>query len=321
MPTVLEPHNIDELSEALRAAHSEGERVCSFNLCRLNRILDHAPEDMTVTAEAGLTLASLQGTLAARGQWLPIDPPQPERKTIGAILATNASGPRRLGYGAVRDWLIELKVVLANGSLIKSGGRVVKNVAGYDLTKLFIGSQGTLGVIVEATFKLRPLPEREALVQHTFARLDEAIGFVETISESTLSPVILDLHNIPIGHSPSAREFSVVLGLAGAREDVEDELRRAAELGATEVPELTYEKLFWNEPTSDPVRKWSVLPSALGQSLRQLNGAAFVARAGNGIIFYRAPSPPPASPRLSGNLFQRVKDAFDPKHIFPELTA
>jgi glycolate oxidase FAD binding subunit len=106
-----------------------------------------------------MTLAQLQAQLATQGQFLPLDPPQPEKATLGGILATDASGPLRLGYGTVRDWLIGLSVVDAQGRLIKGGGKVVKNVTGYDLPKLHIGALGTLGVIVEATFKVSPRPE------------------------------------------------------------------------------------------------------------------------------------------------------------------
>ena len=102
-----------------------------------------------------MTLAGLQEKLAKRGQWLSLDPPWPERATLGGILASNASGPRRHLYGSARDLLIGLTVVMADGSVVRGGGKVVKNVAGYDLPKLFIGSFGTLGVIVEATVKLR----------------------------------------------------------------------------------------------------------------------------------------------------------------------
>src|SRR5206468_10390855 len=122
----------------------------------------HAPEGRTVTGKSGVTLRVLRAELAKRGQWLPIDPPRPERLTIRELLEENASGPRRFGWGTIRDYLIGIRVALADGRMIKSGGKAVKNVAGYDLAKVFIGSRGTLGVAAVATFKLRPLPEAEA---------------------------------------------------------------------------------------------------------------------------------------------------------------
>ncbi|HEY3102215.1 MAG TPA: FAD-linked oxidase C-terminal domain-containing protein, partial [Pyrinomonadaceae bacterium] len=125
---------------------------------RMNQLLRHEPADLVATAEAGLTLADFQEQLAQRGQWLPIDPPDDGTATLGAVLATGSSGPQAFGYGPLRSFVIGVRAVLADGRQIKSGGRVVKNVAGYDLSKLFSGSYGTLGLITEVTFKLRPLP-------------------------------------------------------------------------------------------------------------------------------------------------------------------
>src|SRR5262249_27524736 len=145
-----------------------GERISGFDLAALNRLLEHKAEDMTCRVEAGMTLADLQRALADRGQWLPLDPPCADRLSIGALLAASPSGPRRFGYGTVRDYVIGLTAVLADGRVIHSGGNVVKNVAGYDLMKLFIGSRGSLGVITEVTFKLRPIPEVETFVETDF---------------------------------------------------------------------------------------------------------------------------------------------------------
>src|SRR3989442_5872573 len=169
---ILKPTNGKELSRGLAHAHALGEKIEDVDLRALNRVVEHTPEDMTVTVETGLTLAALQTELAKRGQWLPIDPPGADQLSVESLLATNASGPRRYGYGTIRDYVIGLKVALADGRVIKSGGKVVKNVAGYDLIKLFIGSQRSLGVIAEATFKLRPLPETEAVVCTRFESLE-----------------------------------------------------------------------------------------------------------------------------------------------------
>lgn len=319
VPVALEVGNLRKLGEMLAFANTSGQRIASFDLRRLNRVIEYAPQDMTVTVEAGITLESLQKQLAAHGQWLPIDAPQPERATMGAILATNTSGSRRFGYGTVRDWLIGMRVMLADGTVIKSGGKVVKNVAGYDLAKLFIGSRGTLGIIVEATFKLRPRPEREAFVQRAFAQLEEATRLTESVVESNLNPIVIDLHSLSSQEGTSSSRFSVVLGLAGASEDVEYELRQAAELGVQERADLHYQALFWSNQFADLVRKRSVLPSNLGEALRELGDVPFIACAGNGIVLYRG-GPPPSAPDLPRHLFQRVKEAYDPKHIFPDFT-
>jgi glycolate oxidase FAD binding subunit len=130
-----------------------------IGLEKLAKLIEHDDANLTATVQAGMTLAALQEVLAGRRQCLPLDPPHPARATIGGIIAANVNGPRRMMYGAVRDLVVGMKMVLATGERVKTGGKVVKNVAGYDLAKLFIGSLGTLGVITEATFKMAPLPE------------------------------------------------------------------------------------------------------------------------------------------------------------------
>ncbi|HEU0011349.1 MAG TPA: FAD-binding oxidoreductase [Verrucomicrobiae bacterium] len=192
----LRPASVEELARSLREASQSTTRIGSVDLSSLSCILEHTPEDMTVTVEAGATLANLQRTLAARGQWLPIDPPRPGRLTLAAMLDSNASGPRRAGFGTIRDYLIGLRVALADGRLVRSGGKVVKNVAGYDLMKLFIGARGTLGVIVEATFKLLPLPGAEFFVQARCESLESAERLIAAVLDSELTPTVFDLHNL-----------------------------------------------------------------------------------------------------------------------------
>jgi glycolate oxidase FAD binding subunit len=158
-------------------------------LRRLGRVLEHEPADLTATVEAGITLATLQEALGTRGQWLPLDPPAPGESTLGGILAANTAGPRRLGYGTARDLVIGIRVVAADGQLVRAGGKVVKNVAGYDLAKLYIGSLGTLGIIVDATFKLRPRPESEGACWATFPALGVAARAAAALAGSELGPV------------------------------------------------------------------------------------------------------------------------------------
>ncbi|MDX6304587.1 MAG: glycolate oxidase, partial [Blastocatellia bacterium] len=131
---------------------------------RMTRLIRHEPADLVATAEAGLTFSALQKQLGVAGQWLPIDPPDDGRATLGGVVATGLGGPHSFGFGSPRSYVIGMKVVLADGRAIKAGGRVVKNVAGYDLCKLFTGSYGTLGLITELTFKLRPLPAESRTV-------------------------------------------------------------------------------------------------------------------------------------------------------------
>lgn len=130
-----------------------------------NRIIDHPARDLTITVQAGVTLRQLQAALAEQRQWLPIDMPDPSRITIGGAIAANLSGPRRLGYGTLRDYILGISFISDDGEEISGGGRVVKNVAGYDLMKLHIGALGTMGIITQVTLKVRPRPEAQALVR------------------------------------------------------------------------------------------------------------------------------------------------------------
>ena len=140
------------------APPSSLDLVVSFR--RMNRVLEHASGDMTATVEPGCTVADFQRRLAEHGQRLAVDPLFPEQATIGGILASNDSGSLRVRFGSLRDLLIGVTLALPDGTLARSGGKVVKNVAGYDLPKLAIGSLGTLGIITQAIFRLHPLAAR-----------------------------------------------------------------------------------------------------------------------------------------------------------------
>jgi len=311
---ILRPATVDELRRLLAHANEHGEKISGCDLGALSRVLNYTPEDMTATVEAGLTLAAFQQTLARHRQWLPVDPPHPECLSLGTLLATNPSGPRRFGHGTIRDHLLGLTVALADGRIIKSGGQVVKNVAGYDLQKLFVGSRASLGIILAATFKLLPQPAAAAFVQTPCANWERAGELLEAALAGEFTPVVLDLHRPANAGSPSP--IRLVLGFAGTAAEVAWQLAEARKLGVNEPATLAYEETFWN--ASPPVRMLSVLPSNLIETLRQLDPRPFVARAGNGIIYHHG-EPPPRREPPNAKLSQRVKDAFDPNHIFPDL--
>ncbi|HEX7233324.1 MAG TPA: FAD-binding oxidoreductase [Candidatus Binatia bacterium] len=159
---------------------------------RLARIIDHDHANLTVSVESGVVLAELQRQLANRHQFAPLEPPFPDRATIGGIIAANLNGPRRSYYGSVRDLVIGIKVVLIGGDKIKAGGKVVKNVAGYDMCKLFVGSLGTLGVISEVTIRLAPVPETSdtLVVSGTFADVQQ---FATELGRTRLLPAAVIL--------------------------------------------------------------------------------------------------------------------------------
>lgn len=325
----LKPSTIDDLCKSLATANASKSRIETWDLSALNRIIEHTPEDMTVTVEGGATLASLQTEVNKRGQWLPIDPPD-SSLTIQQLLATNASGPRRFGYGTVRDYVIGLTVVLADGRLVHSGGKVVKNVAGYDLMKLFIGDKGTLGIVVEVTFKLRPIPETERAFKKNCASITDAQKLVDSVLNSPITPVVLDWLVVPASAGSSSERISssdvqpakagttnvVVLGLDGTRDEVEWQTARAAELGLTETATLEYDKQFHQQPGA---KKLSVLPTKLAEAIKLIGNNPFVARAGNGVIYYRGNEVSWPTAPTPKHLQQRVKDTFDPNHILPDL--
>jgi glycolate oxidase FAD binding subunit len=161
----------------------------------LAKVIDYPARDMTITVQAGIRIADLQQLLATENQRLPIDVPHADRATLGGILATNASGPRRYGYGTLRDYVIGISVINDEGHEVKAGGRVVKNVAGYDLCKLYVGSLGTLGIITQVTLKLRPRPEEQAILILPCAD-DGLESLLDQLHRTATRPVVLDLVNV-----------------------------------------------------------------------------------------------------------------------------
>jgi glycolate oxidase FAD binding subunit len=164
-----------------------------LSLAQLNRVVDYPARDMTITVEAGITLAQLNETLAKEGQRLPVDVPQAERATIGGVIATNWNGFRRFGQGPLRDFVIGIEAVDGNGLLFHGGGRVVKNVAGYDICKLLCGSFGTLGIITQVTLKVRPLPERSAWLACSVADPKKAEQMLAALQQSAVTPAAVEL--------------------------------------------------------------------------------------------------------------------------------
>ncbi|MFI5365428.1 MAG: FAD-binding oxidoreductase [Candidatus Binatia bacterium] len=250
---VLFPANVRQLSRCLSAADAADLTVIpvgngtqlgigrvpqrydvALSTQKLRRIVAHEAADMTVTVEAGVTLADLNAALALAGQRLPLDPPHPERTTIGALIATDACGPLRLSQGKVRDLLIGITVVLADGTPVKGGGRVVKNVAGYDLMKLFTGSFGTLGVIVEATFKVRPRPEREAVFVIPAGSIDAAVGRGLDVLAAPVAPAFVEALNRSAMQSVGGDGAAVVIGCEGSAQEIDVQRERLVALAGRE---------------------------------------------------------------------------------------
>jgi glycolate oxidase FAD binding subunit len=179
-------------------------------LSRLNAIVEHEPADLTVTCQAGISLDALREKMRESGQLAPLDPALPGSATVGGALAANAFGAYSLAYGTARDFTIGLRVVTADGRITRAGGKVVKNVAGYDLCKLYIGSLGTLGVIVEATFKLRPLARAEQRMTFPFDSPDAACALANQAYRRGLGVVAMEVRITTGGRWLLAMHFSAM---------------------------------------------------------------------------------------------------------------
>jgi glycolate oxidase FAD binding subunit len=234
---------------------------------RLDSVIEHAWGDMTATVGAGCTVGRFQSVLAEQGQRLAVDPLWPARATVGGILATNDGGALRAAFGSLRDQVIGVTIALADGTVAKSGGRVVKNVAGYDLPKLLTGSLGTLGVICEATFRLYPLPREERTLSFSAPAVDVMNRLVLAVLDSPL--VVTGLQICADECTPAP---TVNVRLEGAREANESQERRLVELGRVagvrrvDAPLRAWEarERVWHGETPALVCKFSVLPTGLG---------------------------------------------------------
>jgi len=283
-------------------------------LNRLDRIVEYDPDDLTITVEAGVTRQQLQRTAGQRGQMLPLDPPGPQTVTVGGVVAANLSGPLRTRHGAPRDLVLGVRAALTSGEIIHAGGRTVKNVAGYDLTKLFVGSFGSIGAITEATLRLTPRPEATALLAAVLPAntLDGAIAAIaasplEIAAGEVLNPVAaarLGPSSLP---STPADSYLLCLGLAGPREAVAHQVQEAETMVGAECARIEGEQeaVIWDRlralayprgPGAVLVR--AALPiSAVSHSLALVSarpGWSAVAHAAQGVIY--------ASPGDQGDL-------------------
>lgn len=236
---VVSPQSEEDITKLLNYANTNGKTISvisggtkrgygglteaediALSLENYKGIIEHTVGDMTLTVKAGTPFQELQDYLAKYNQKISLDPAWPESATIGGVIAANDSGPKRLGYGAARDVVIGLRIAYPDGTVIRSGGKVVKNVAGYDMNKLFIGSMGTLGVLTEVTLKLRPLPKYESLVLMSFpnGNVEEIKSFVVQLLDSMMEPVSLELLSPTLSEKLTGqRTYTLAIGF----EDVE----------------------------------------------------------------------------------------------------
>ena len=297
------PGSAEEASEVLRLAARErwavvpagagtwldaGNRLERADLIistrRMQRIIEHEPADLVATAEAGLTLCALNAELERAGQWLPLDPPDDGRATIGGVVATGMSGAQSSGFGAPRGSVIGMRVALADGRIVKAGGRVVKNVAGYDLCKLFTGSYGTLCLILELTFKLRPLQAQTTTIA-ACGSLDALLRSARATLDARLLPVAVELLSPGVAQRlsiPNEDNYpALLIRYAGTPETVAYQTEQTikvlrGEQADAQIAALNEDAEYWRGLAALPLREtyplaWraALLPTELGTFLKR----------------------------------------------------
>ena len=308
---VVEPGSVEEISDVMKLAAREDLAVAPrgsgtkthigdpprrldliVSLTRMNEVLEHTPGDQIVRVEAGVKLEDLQEYISSSDQMLAIDPPE-MGATIGGIVAANSSGPRRYRYGTIRDLIIGITVVLQDGTVAKAGGKVVKNVAGYDLSKLFTGSLGTLGIIATANFRLHPRPVAARIVGVEVAGPQQAQAAAQTIVHSQVEATAIELHyggdeklltvlleSIPGGIDAKTETASFHLKQFGEVRTISDE--EANQLRPLTAPQVADEVVL--KIGAPPADLAAVLESVLGAAERKgLGHPRITGHAGTGV--------------------------------------
>ena len=353
------PASIEELAEIVKLAYAERRTITPaggmtlfnglngkpttdlvINTTQLDQIIEHEPADLIAIAQAGVTLKAFNEKLSENGQWLPLDPPDDGRATLGGVVATGLGGAQQFGYGRPRGSVIGMKVVMADGCVIKAGGRVVKNVAGYDLCKLFTGSYGTLGVITELTFKLRPRPAREVTVL-AVGPIAELLSAGRAILDARLFPVAVelvssafanqlrrgqatlpDLFSHCISTHPNAAALFVRFAgnEKGVAYQVEQSLIQIRKSSPKSTEVVTDDTTLWQTVAAMPLQQrpsfaTRVLPTQLADSIRRLDPQSLwqAGVADGRIRMLNQPAPKTNAPN---SLDQRIKQQLDPSNLF-----
>jgi glycolate oxidase FAD binding subunit len=290
----------------------------AFSTERMTRLLEYEPADLTCRVEAGIRLSDLQATLRAQGQRLPLDPPHPERATVGGMVAANSNGLGRARYGTVRDWVIGIAVAYPSGKVARAGGKVVKNVAGYDLMKLHIGALGTLGVVAEVNFKVQTQPEAQATLLTHFDAPAPALEAGIKLGREYLAPaaaIVLDRDSLsgflppPLageGRGGGGGPWALALKFDGYAREVEAATAQAVGIvreAGGRVEERDLPTAFW-----DAARDWSAPEdeSVLLRAIVALTSsplllaavpadARVIAQPASGVVDVRLPAPSAAA--------------------------
>ena len=329
------PESVEELSEVVKFASSvmpvggmtwlRRKADVLVSTARLNQMVEHEPADLVAIAQAGVKLNDFNATLSEKGQWLPLDPPDDRRATLGGVVATGLGGAQQFGYGRPRGSVIGMKVVLADGSVIKMGGRVVKNVAGYDLCKLFTGSDGTLGIIVELNFKLRPRPEceRTVIMDGPISKLPaKARSIISAglfpVAAEIVSPALASLLGI------ATNQPVMLVRFAGNEVAVKYQIERTLAL-SEEGEVINEDATVWQQLAAAPLgysSGWyaSVLPSELDAVCKDIDVPEAIWQIGAADGRIRMLDDGAKKPVMdrgnAGFLMDRVKKQLDPSNKF-----
>ncbi|MBI2688016.1 MAG: FAD-binding oxidoreductase [Acidobacteria bacterium] len=311
MEELKQPESAEELAAMLGAAGAAGRQVglggratktrwggpvgpadVRISTTRMTRVLEYEPRDLTISVEAGMPYAQLTALLEKNEQMIPLDPPYAAAATVGGVLASNQSGPRRRLYGTARDLVIGMRFATMEGTLVQSGGMVVKNVAGLDMGKLMIGSWGTLGAIATVNFKLIPRDKSTRTFLLTFGSLDEALAERTRILQSVLQPAAVDLLNPAAAARVGRAGWLLAIGTGGSKALVD---RYSRELPKADALEGMAERAFWRsvetfaemflaEHPAGAVVKASTPLQAMAPVIAAHDGPV-VARAANGVAY------------------------------------
>jgi glycolate oxidase FAD binding subunit len=278
-----------------------------LSLAAISRLVDYPSDDLTITVEAGMTIAELGSHLAAKRQWLPVDVSRPDAATVGGVMAVDCAGPRRLGYGTMRDYVLGFTAVDGAGRVFSGGGRVVKNAAGYNMCRLLTGAWGTLGVVTQVTLLVRPQPETSVLLACDVPSFEIAEKLLSALGQSIVRPVAAEMvagqpseNNSPSWPSHPGYIGRIYVGFEGSAAEVDAAIQNMRSLwgaaGDAELVPAERTAAVWRSLADFAADvQINVLPSAVVRTVAKIleldKQATVQAHAGDGVVLAKLSSP------------------------------